>query len=176
MTQPLGIGVLLAALMQAKCQYDWYPPLVAALLKNNGKVIEQLEGLSCSAVTDITGFGLAGHLYEMAKASQVCAELELNKITLLPGVESLIQSGLESTLVPENKWIESFINCHTSLKNRAKYLALFDPQTNGGMLIGIPVDQVAESLKRLQQNGFEETICIGRVTEKSDDHVIKIVE
>ena len=177
MTKPLGVGILLAALMQGKCKHDWYTDLIETMLKNNGAAINALTGVSTTALTDITGFGLAGHLYEMLKASNLSAELDIDKINLLAGVSELVYEGIESTLAPKNRWVEPNIDCPQHLAKLARYAALFDPQTNGGLLVTIQPQDVGKSLKLLHDAGFAAASCVARVVNPlPDGQRFKIIE
>ena len=118
-----------------------------------------------AAVTDVTGFGLAGHLLEMLQASQVAARLELNQIPLLPGTVELVEAGIESTLAPANRNAEQFIDVSDSLRRRPQYIALFDPQTSGGLLLGVPQDQLANVLDQANGPAEWESVVIGQVVE-----------
>ena len=159
LTKPLGTGVLLAANMQARCRFDWMEVLLASMLINNRDAGACASELRLRAVTDVTGFGLAGHLLEMLSASQLSAELELAAIPLLPGAEQLLVEGIESSLAPGNRTKESQIDCVEKLRGSSRYAALFDPQTSGGLLMGVPADKLPRLLEKLDGNGA----VIGRV-------------
>jgi selenide,water dikinase len=148
LTKPLGIGVLLAAHMQARLKAEWYEPLVAALLVSNQPAAEALDDFDVPAATDVTGFGLAGHLLEMLKASSVSAEIEIGKLPLLKGALDFFADGLHSTLAPANRAAEREISAH-GVRDSSAYDALFDPQTCGGLLFGARPEQVAAILARL---------------------------
>jgi len=138
LTKPLGTGILLAAHMQALCRANWMDALLGAMLTSNQPAAELLDEFDIRGVTDITGFGLAGHLLEMLTAADAAAELRLDAIPLLPGVDELITSGIESTLAPANRAAEAEIEISESLRRVPQYRALFDPQTSGGLLLGVP--------------------------------------
>jgi selenide,water dikinase len=137
LTKPLGIGVLLAAQMRAQCRAAWYEELVAMMLQPQLGYAQIAHELDIAAGTDCTGFGLAGHLIEMLEASQLSAELCLDKIPILSGAETLIKAGIESTLAPENRRIENKISVNKEDRISPNYQLLFDPQTCGGMLFGV---------------------------------------
>jgi selenide,water dikinase len=163
LTKPLGSGVLLAAHMQARCRAEWLEALVDVLVTSNRQAAAVAQEFEVRAITDITGFGLAGHLLEMLVASQAGAELELSSIPLLPGVEPLITAGIESTLAPANRQAEAAMSAAVPQQQLAQYAALFDPQTSGGLLLGVPEQQVTALLKRLADVGIERAAIIGRV-------------
>ena len=109
LTKPLGSGVLLAGLMQCKLPGSAFRPLIDAMLQSNYIALRLITEFGVSAITDVTGFGLAGHLAEMLKASQKSAEIDIAKIPLLPECQSLIDQGVQSTRArqspgfPENR-------------------------------------------------------------------------
>ena len=169
LTKPLGTGILLAAQMQARCRAAWMDVLVPALLASNQRPAEIARQFDTAGLTDVTGFGLAGHLLEMLRASDVAAELRLADLPLLPGVAELAAEGLESTLAPANR------NVETEIENRrpgetlpgrrlfAAYSSLFDPQTSGGLLFGVKADQADAVLSRLGEISDLPAVAIGEV-------------
>jgi selenide,water dikinase len=164
LTKPLGTGVLLAAHMRAMCRAAWMQPLLDCMLGSNQRAAEAAAELGVMAITDITGFGLAGHMLEMLRASDLAAELDLAQVPLLPGAAELIGQGVESTLAPGNRDIENEI--HTTVPpSEAAYQALFDPQTSGGLLIGIAPTNAEKMLARLAEASDLPAAIIGRVLE-----------
>ena len=111
------------------------------------------------AATDVTGFGLVGHLLEMLRAADVAAELSLGSLPLVPGVVELSALGIESTLAPANRTAETYLQGHEKMGRDNRYAALFDPQTSGGLLLGVAENQLATLLERL---GRAATV-VGRV-------------
>ncbi len=166
LTKPLGTGVLLAAHMQAQCRAAWYTSLVEAMLISNQLPEGILQDHGIEAVTDVTGFGLAGHLIEMLQASDVAAEVELARVPLLPGAEELLSQGIESTLAPANRTVEAEMQAGTAIRNQTPYAALFDPQTSGGLLLGVPEQHIDDFIARVQEQTSWQPVVIGRVLEK----------
>jgi selenide,water dikinase len=165
LTRPLGTGSLLAAHARALCPAAVFPALLQTMLASNGPAAELAVELGVRAMTDVTGFGLAGHLLEMLRASHVAAVLDLGAIPLLPGASDLFARGIESTLAPSNRQTECDISCPDSLRTTPGYAALFDPQTNGGLLIGIANNLVESFTTRLAETGGMTAVPIGRVVE-----------
>lgn len=164
-TKPLGTGVLLAALMQGKLKGEFYNTLVETMLQSNYISLRLIQDYNISAITDVTGFGLAGHLAEMLKASRKSAEIQMDDILRLPGCQSLIEDGIESTLAPDNRRVAEKVQLDGDV-NSARIASLFDPQTSGGLLFGVSENRVDEVLSFLRNEGFEETSVIGQVLEK----------
>ena len=163
-TKPLGTGVLLAALMQGKLKGEYYRELVETMLQSNYIALQLILEHEVSAITDVTGFGLAGHLVEMLQASKKSAEISIDDVRLLPGCQALIESGIESTLAPDNRLVTEKIQLHAEA-NSPRIASLFDPQTSGGLLFGISENRVEEIMNFLHNEGFEQTTVIGQVTE-----------
>ena len=132
-TKPLGTGILLAAHMQAKCRAPWMEPLVASMVLSNQLAGTLVDEFDIAGLTDVTGFGLGGHLLEMLNASDSACVLDVAAIPLLPGTDALFQLNIESTLAPANRAAEVEIKVSESVRKSASYAALFDPQTCGGL-------------------------------------------
>lgn len=165
LTKPLGSGILLAAHMQARCRAAWMDALIPVLLASNQPAAEVAGRFDVSGATDVTGFGLAGHLLEMLNASQAAAELRLDALPLLPGAAELVAEGVESTLAPANREAESEIEDARSSANasRAAYSVLFDPQTSGGLLLGVRPDQAEQFVAQLREANPCSVAIIGEV-------------
>ncbi len=166
LTKPLGSGALLAAHMQAKCPAGAMKELERTMLVSNESAANVAAESGVIAMTDVTGFGLAGHLLEMLQASNMDAELSLASVPLIFGVEEILEQGLASSLAPANQHVATSIEVATSLRNTARYQALFDPQTNGGLLYSIDASRFLET---------DGQIIIGRTTQASNDAKITIV-
>jgi selenide,water dikinase len=105
-----------------------------------------LDKYDIRAATDITGFGLAGHLLEMLRAADLAAEIDLAAVPLLAGTAELLKEGLESTLAPENRAAEAEMNIPESVRRQSTFAALFDPQTCGGLLVAVRPESCAQLL------------------------------
>ena len=113
-----------------------------------------------TAMAGVTGFGLIGHLGEMLVASGANATLDLGSIPLYEGAFTLAREGVASTLLAENLVLGHLLRGEFDVPTRA---VLFDPQTCGGLLAGIPADRAAECVAELQANGHGGAAIIGRV-------------
>jgi selenide,water dikinase len=168
LTKALGTGVLLAAHMQARCRARWFGPLVASMLASNGPAAACLERYDVSGLTDVTGFGLAGHLLGMLRASGLAADLWLAAVPLLPGAGELLRDGLESTLADSNREVQAEIDPDgDSIENAPSFRALFDPQTGGGLLLGVSSADAEGVLDHLRSVGFRQASIIGEVEPAS---------
>ncbi len=178
LTKPLGTGVLLAAHMQARLEARWFESLVASMLVGNDRAAAVADRADLRSATDVTGFGLAGHLVEMLDASRVHAEIALERIALLAGVRELVGQGIESTLAPANRDAEARMILAKGLPTDARYHALFDPQTSGGLLLGCPGDAAPRLVEALVAAGVPEARIVGRVVKNAGDArpALRVVE
>lgn len=169
LTKPLGSGVLLAALMQARLPGTSYQGLVKTMLASNQIALELMVQHGVSGVTDVTGFGLAGHLQEMLAASGLSAKLNMDDVPVMPGCQALIESGIESTLVDDNRLIAEKVNLEGATWQKKISAVMFDPQTSGGILCGVKPSEVDSVLGFLTDEGFEQSAVIGEVVKKSGE-------
>ncbi|NKB47913.1 MAG: selenide, water dikinase SelD [Alphaproteobacteria bacterium] len=163
LTKRLGTGVLFAADMRTKAQGEWIEAAFASMLRSAGPSVPILRAHGATACTDVTGFGLLGHLIEMLQASGADATLDLDAIPLLDGAAGLSVDGIESTLKPDNE--AAAAPYHNSADHIA-YPLLFDPQTAGGLLFGVPQDQADACLAALRHAAAPDAAIIGQVNER----------
>ena len=130
LTEPLGTGTILAAEMQRRARGRDVAACLAIMQRPQGEAAAILAG--ARAMTDVTGFGLAGHLANICRASATGARLDLDAIPLLPGAEALARAGVASSLAPANRAAVS-----ADLPEGPKRNLLFDPQTAGGLLAAV---------------------------------------
>jgi selenide,water dikinase len=163
--KPLGVGVLSAALKKDKLDADGYQAMIANTTKLNkpGKALSDMAGVH--ALTDVTGFGLLGHLLELARGAKLEAQLDMAKIPLLPGVEQLAHDGYFTGASGRN-W-EGYgkdVQLSPSI-TQAQHMLLTDPQTSGGLLVSCDAASVDEVLALFRREGFGEAAVIGRMAE-----------
>ena len=158
LTKPLGTGTILAAEMQRAAPGRVVTGAWAGMVHPLGHAAAILAP-AAHAMTDVTGFGLAGHLLEILDASGVAAELDLAAIPLLPGAEALASAGHASTLAPANR---AAVAPRMTAPETARAALLVDPQTGGGLLAAVPGEAAEGLLARLREAGDEAAI-IGRV-------------
>jgi selenide,water dikinase len=160
LTRPLGTGVLFAAAMRARANAAWIEAALAAMRQSNRAAATILRDHGASAMTDVTGFGLIGHLGEMLAASLAGAALDPAAVPLYPGALELARAGISSTLLPENLAFASLLRGELEPALRT---LLFDPQTSGGLLAGVPSDRAAACVAALRA-AYPHATTIGRVT------------
>ncbi len=162
-SKALGTGTLLAALMEGKCRGNWFQAMKTSMLRCNSIALEVAKRFSIRSMTDVTGFGLAGHLHELLVASQLSATLRLAKVPILKGFSELTDQGIESTMNLENRSVESSIQVDEESRKKAAYAALFDPQTCGGLLIAAAPNHSENLCQFLRDAGFEASAIVGEI-------------
>ncbi len=167
-TKPIGTGTLLAADMRGKAKARWVMAAIAHMTQSSAAAAAILEGHGATAATDVTGFGLLGHLVEMVTASGVDTSLELARIPLLAGVRETLSQGIVSSLQPQNVRLRRAIHNFEEASRAALYPALFDPQTAGGLLASVPRERGGACLAALHAAGYNQAAIIGAVTPRSD--------
>ena len=147
----------MAADMQYRAKGEWVEAALASMGHSNRKAVSVLRDFQVHACTDITGFGLAGHLSEML-SGQMGAEIEEAGLPCLAGAtDCLTVLGIRSTLHDANRASFPVSGQDAGI--------LFDPQTSGGLLVSIPAGQSADCVKALKDAGYEAASVIGRITE-----------
>lgn len=161
LTKPLGTGVLLAAEMRGCARGRDIAGALGAMARSSGPAARALAG-PARAMTDVTGFGLAGHLSSLAEASGVSAELDVEAVPLLPGAHALAAAGVRSSLWAENAARLSDADADADLAGDPRVDLLADPQTAGGLLAAVPQDQAPAVLEALSGTPTPGAI-IGRI-------------
>jgi selenide,water dikinase len=164
LTKPLGTGTLFAADMRAKARGDWIDSALATMLQSNRAAAEAFRRHGARACTDVTGFGLVGHLLEMLRASALDAEVALAAIPALDGALELLRTGIASSLAPQNLALSHAVDIGAMPPADPRIALLYDPQTAGGLLGSLPAESVDACLAELRANGSPQAACIGRVT------------
>lgn len=150
LTKRLGTGVIMAAEMQWAARGDVVASAIAAMLQPQGPAADLLAP-HAHAMTDVTGFGLAGHLSEILAGSGLAANLRLDDLPLLDGAARLAAAGHASSIAGANRAAVAHL-LHMPDDPRAELL--FDPQTAGGLLAAVPDSIVLELVERLQEAGY----------------------
>ncbi|RQO36024.1 selenide, water dikinase SelD [Herminiimonas sp. KBW02] len=162
--KPLGVGILSAALKKNVLDDDGYAAMIANTTKLNkpGMALSKLDGVH--ALTDVTGFGLLGHLLELARGAKLTATLELQAIPLLPGVLQLAEQGCITGASGRN-W-DAYghdVSLATGI-SAVQQALLSDPQTSGGLLVACDPAAVDEVLAIFQREGFAHATVIGEMS------------
>ncbi|NJK48985.1 selenide, water dikinase SelD [Candidatus Gracilibacteria bacterium] len=173
LTKAIGTGTLFAADMKYRAKGRWIDNAVESMLLSNQIASKIFLEYGATACTDITGFGLLGHLVEMMKASCVGVELDLESIPVLEGAIATIKMGITSSLQPQNLQASNYISNISDVNSHPKYPLLFDPQTSGGLLASVPSENANDCLIELQKSGYKDSSIIGRVVRESQKVIIR---
>ena len=167
-TKPIGTGTLFAADMRHKAKGRWIASALDHMVMSNRLGAQCLVDHGSRAATDITGFGLLGHLVEMVRASEVDVELKLDDVPLMDGAEDTARAGILSSLQPQNVRLRRAVTNLEEAGKDPRYPLIFDPQTAGGLLASVPADRADACVVKLKELGYGSTMIVGTVLEKSD--------
>ncbi len=174
LTKPLGVGSLSTAAKRGIISEPDLDFMHNQLTRLNS-IGEELSKLDVvHAMTDVTGFGLAGHMIEMAEGSGLSAELDFNKVPKIPGVEIYLQKNVfpDATYRNWSAYSEK-IQIDSGVNTVEAFQILADPQTNGGLLISVSPDGLEEVQRLLKSHSYENFIePIGRMTERGEKVVV----
>lgn len=168
LTKALGTGTLLAADMRYQASYSFIDEAMQSMLASNKKASELLVEYGASACTDITGFGLAGHLLEMLESRNAEAEIDLDSVPALAGALECLSKGITSSLHEDNALTLNSVS-NTEPFNNSRLQLLFDPQTSGGLLASIQPEDAKKCLKKLQKAGYTDAKIIGNISSVGAD-------
>ncbi len=160
--KPLGVGVYSAAFKKQLLDDDCYNALIASTTQLNtpGPRLAQLAGVH--ALTDVTGFGLLGHLLEVCKGSKVAATIDWKRVPLLSGVRELVQQGHKTGASGRN-WSGYGALVDLGPYGELEQALLTDPQTSGGLLVTCAPEAVQEVLALFRADGFEHASVVGEI-------------
>jgi selenide,water dikinase len=159
LTKPLGTGVILAAEMRGLASGDVVRKALASMRRPLTTATNLLSPVA-HAMTDVTGFGLAGHLINILEASNVSARLTLASLPVLPGAEQLAAKGIRSSLWHSNVSLQTRVSAPASPLSDL----LYDPQTAGGLLAIVPAERAADLIATFEARG-EPAFVIGQIED-----------
>ncbi len=163
LTKGIGTGTLFAAEMQMRAKGRWIAGAIAAMRQSSRSASAVLRRHGATACTDVTGFGLLGHLVEMTRASSVDAWLDLSSVPVLDGALQTSGAGLLSSLHPHNVRLSRAVADVAEAASDPRYPLLYDPQTAGGLLAGVPTNRAAACVDALHAQGYDQAVVIGTV-------------
>lgn len=168
LTKPIGTGILSTALKQGLLEANQSEILVKTMATLNNIAAEAMQEIGVNSCTDVTGFGLLGHLLEMMTASDTTAEIQAGKVPLLPGALQLATSGVVPGGTHDNfAYTAPFVEYDETISN-VKRLVLNDAQTSGGLLISVSSEKADTLLRSLQERGATEAAALGKVKPGSE--------
>lgn len=170
LTKPLGTGLIIAAAKQGSVRPSHLEGAIASMMLLNRDATRCLRHFNPSAVTDITGFGILGHAFEMATQSQVCFELCATALPVLDGAMEYAQAGIRTSAHLRNKaYLDGKVETDSTIDVGLEAI-LFDPQTSGGLLIAVEQEQVAQVSDYFSAN----SLPIWRIGEVRDGYGVVV--
>jgi selenide,water dikinase len=165
LTKPLGTGIIATALKGGMASKESVTKMVESMVALNRKASEKMQTFPSHACTDITGFSFIGHALEMAMASQVGMVIQSKRIPIFPEALEYAKLGLVTGGGHSNR---QFFSCRVEADTNLSPLLmdiLYDPQTSGGLLISLPLDQAQNLVETLQQEAQMDAWIVGQVVE-----------
>ncbi|PUU89839.1 MAG: selenide, water dikinase [Halanaerobium sp.] len=155
LTKPLGTGVMVSAIKGGFTKSDENNPAVKSMLTLNNTALKYFDQYQINACTDVTGFGLIGHLLEMSENSNLEITIEAPEIPIFEGVRDFAESGLLPAGAYKNRDnYEEFVS-ESGKRDQTLYELMYDPQTSGGLLISVAEEDAAELLIDLYGEGLD---------------------
>ena len=166
LTKPIGTGVISTGIKRAKASPEVIAESIATMLTPGKYAAEAIAKFDVKGATDVTGFALLGHAWEMACASNVTIEIDSARVPLINGALELTRSGMLTGADKTNReYVGEDIEVDPGIDPNLLKL-LYDPQTAGGLLLAIPEEKANELLSELRRN-YERAKVIGRVTKRA---------
>jgi len=169
--KPLGVGILSAALKKEQLSAQGYAQMIASTTRLNtpGPELAALDGVH--AMTDVTGFGLAGHALEIARGSGVDAHIDWARVPLLDGVRGLAEQG-HVTGASGRNWqgYGADVQLPASGFDAIDQALLSDPQTSGGLLVSCSPDALKDVMAVFVKHGFAQAAVVGSVSQLTAEH------
>jgi len=164
LTRDIGTGVVLAGAMLGCARAEYLLSAIDHMDSSNAAAADVLREHGAGGCTDVTGFGLAGHLSEMARASGTGATVRVNDVPCLPGALELMAAGVESSLQSNNQQALDDFDIRGAAPDAPALRLLADPQTSGGLLAGVPSDAADTCVQVLRREGYTTAAVVGEVT------------
>ncbi len=172
LTKPLGTGVLFNAAKARKFPAKELDAILPQVAKLNADGLEVLREHGVRALTDVTGFGIAGHLVEMARSSDVTVRVAHRDLPLYPGALEMYEIGQTTgSNGPNRVNVRDHIRVSGLLPPAGEEI-LYDPQTSGGLLAAVPKDACRDAVKKLREKGYPASAVIGEVVSREQHHII----
>ena len=172
LTKPIGVGTLMAAEMRGLAKGAWVAAALRQMIQSSGPASQILRS-QAHAMTDVTGFGLAGHLHAMLEQSDLSGQISLEAVPWCDGAITLAKDGVHSSIYPQTSALAGRMSVDGALRLDPRFSLLFDPQTAGGMLAAVPADRVEGLLAQMAEQG-QSAWVIGSVSDATDGHRLTV--
>lgn len=174
LTKPIGVGILATALKKGVLTEDDFQEAIDGMRALNDTAARAAKQTGSRCVTDVTGFGLLGHLYNMANQSGVVAVLDASEVPVWRGAREAARAGHVSGGAVNNwKYLKEFVAYAREI-DHTEQLVLCDPQTSGGLIIAVAAKKAEELVRLLKDAGTAAAAVIGVIEEKEDENAAAI--
>lgn len=172
LTKPIGTGIVNTAIKGGMATEESIEAVTKHMASLNKTAAQVMQEIGTNACTDVTGFGLIGHAFEMIEGTGKGMVINASSIPILPDAMGFAEMGLVPAGTYRNR--EFRINQVDIDTHLSPYLSdlFFDPQTSGGLLIALPQSKADELVKRLKEEGIEEATLIGKVVENPKERIL----
>ncbi|HJM46309.1 MAG TPA: selenide, water dikinase SelD [Candidatus Marinimicrobia bacterium] len=171
LTKPLGIGIIATAIKKGEANKSLIDAAVEVMVTLNKSAADIMNSLEVHAATDITGYGLLGHLSEICNGSYVSSEIQVSEIPYINGTSELAEKGIISEGSKRNfKTSKKYTKFSESISETEKFI-LSDAQTSGGLLISLSENQANEYLNQFRNETGMEVAVIGKIVKKGKDTI-----
>lgn len=176
LTKPLGTGILTTSFKFDLISEEELGEAANVMATLNKIASEEMQKIGVNGCTDITGFGLLGHSFELADGSNVGIEFDSSKIMIMDKVIDLIKKNSVPGGAYSNKeYFEKWVHFNDSVENATR-LAFFDPQTSGGLLISVPEEKAKELLNNINKNSVIQAEIVGKIVEAgTQENIISVI-
>ncbi len=165
LTKPIGVGIITTGIKRGVVTPEQEQKVIEVMAALNKTASETLEGFIVHAVTDVTGFGLLGHAYEMAKGSNVSFVISYQSVPILEGTHKLAEQGVIPGGSKANyEWLKNDVHFEESITDSERYI-LCDAITSGGLLVSMPKDEAMRYVEKLHSKKILDAQIIGEVKE-----------
>lgn len=162
LSKPLGVGLAVTALKNGVVGDDVIDVAIASMLRTNAAAAEAAVAAGARAATDVTGFGLLGHLRSLIEGSPVDVEVDVAAVPLLPGAKDLVSAGQVPGGTGRNlAWVGELLDAGSYGDDVLQVLA--DPQTSGGLLFAVDVDAAGNAVAELRETGHDAAVVGGAI-------------
>ena len=172
LTKVIGTGFVTTAFKAQRCPEPVLEAASASMVQLNAAGMDAALATGAHAMTDITGFGLAGHANELAQASGVTVVLELNRLPLLLGAEALARAGNQTRASATNRQFAQETMRVDGAPDPTRLEFVFDAQTSGGLLVSVPAERADEMVSRAKDAGATAASVVGRVESKQEQSLV----
>ena len=172
LTKPIGTGVVTTALDREICDTNLENEVYRVMATLNKSASEAMMEIGANACTDITGFGLMGHLTEMLAANRVSARIYANEVPIIPNAREMVEKGAVPAGTHHNlRYLENKVSWKNE-SNQEEKMLLCDPQTSGGLLIAVAKNKAKKLQQKLREKECLASAIIGEIIEEEESKIL----